>query len=333
MSALAVLAFCARAAATFGATFVLARIAGKLGWRDAPSEQTAARKLQGRPVPPVGGVALALGACVLGVAPLAAEFDRAAELLPALPWPRPEAALLALALAFGVGLVDDLLRDGLAPASKLALQLAAALPLAASILVREGLPALLPAVLLVFLAAWSMNAANTFDNSDGALALGALAGLATHPTLAAPLLGLLPLQLDARERTLGPHATPTAYLGDAGSHALGLALLLLPYGWPLLLLASLDLLRLARVRIEAGSRPWIGDRRHLGHMLARRLASRPAIACALALPVLSGHAALRVLGLSTRGFALASLLVALGFVLLLSSARRAHACPDGGTSE
>ncbi len=65
-------------------------------------------------------------------------------------------------------------------------------------------------------------------------------------------------------------STPLAYLGDGGSHLLGMALLVVPGAWPALGLPLLDLARVALERARAGEAPWRGDRRHLAHRLERR---------------------------------------------------------------
>ena len=48
---------------------------------------------------------------------------------------------------------------------------------------------------------------------------------------------------------------------------LGALVLLVPAAWPALALPLFDLLRLSALRLARGSRPWIGDRRHLAHRL------------------------------------------------------------------
>ncbi len=252
----------------------LARLAPRLGWLDRAAGAERARKLQERPVPPVGGAAvlagLVAGALVLAAA--GAELRLAARGARELAWLAPlasPAGAAAVALAFLAGLVDDALR--LAPARKLAAQLVAAAPLAihACGAPTGGVLAALGALALALVA---LNAVNTFDNADGAAtSVGAL-GLALGAPLAAlALLGFLPSNVDGRRpAAAGRRAAPTAYLGDSGSHLVGMLVALCPPAWPALTLPLVDLARLSFVRTRAGSRPWIGDRRHLAHRLEAR---------------------------------------------------------------
>lgn len=228
------------------------------------------RKLQERPVPLVLGTALAAGCAAAFV--LSSLFDGGA------PAPRVAAALAA---AWLLGLVDDLAPRGLGPAVKFAGQCAVALLWASE-------PGAAPAELALRAAAAlaAMNAANTFDNADGALlaccgapllALGAPAGAAAA--------ALLPWNL--------ARGGARAYLGDSGSHFLGLLLLVAhPAAWTLLCLPACDLLLVALERLRAGQAPWRGDRRHLAHRLQRAGWTRVAVAgalCAAALLPLAGE--------------------------------------------
>ncbi len=251
------LAFTAAAASTF----VLARIAERFAWVDAASDAPD-RKQQARPVPPVGGAAIGLALCVAilvdpGALP---EFSS--------PWTRA-----ALAIAFAVGLADDLAPRGLSPLSKLAGQVAAGAVLAAPAWSSDAREALLVAALAVA----AQNALNTFDNADGAAASVAACGFALgHPTALAATLGFLPFNL-----WLGRSAR--AYLGDSGSHLLGVALVTsLPHGMAALYLPALDLARVSVVRIARGIPPWVGDRRHLAHRLQVAGLGRTAVALTLA---------------------------------------------------
>jgi UDP-GlcNAc:undecaprenyl-phosphate GlcNAc-1-phosphate transferase len=228
-------------------------------------------------VPAVGGAAVLLGLAVGGTAlglggqgPLASSGGGGG-------WPSTWAAsfgpltpawLLALLAAFGAGLADDLRRGGLAPRAKLLAQVLAGLPLlAAALAARPDAAGLAIGLGLVAGALVAINAVNTFDNSDGAAGtLGLLALAAPAPLAAAALLGFLPFNLDARRQRAG-RAAPTCYLGDSGSHLVGMLIALTPPAWPALWLPLLDLGRLSVLRLTRGSRPWIGDRRHLAHRL------------------------------------------------------------------
>jgi UDP-N-acetylmuramyl pentapeptide phosphotransferase/UDP-N-acetylglucosamine-1-phosphate transferase len=146
---------------------------------------------------------------------------------------------------------------------------------------------------------FAANAWNTFDNADGvATGLGAI-GLASGGAAGAgAALGFLPWNL-ARPRSApgaaapprppsvgstgaecagrtpipappeGRRQAPVAYLGDSGSHLLGMLLLLTPGAWPVFLLPAADLARLSVVRLRRGRAPWQGDRRHLAHRLEK----------------------------------------------------------------
>ena len=274
-------------------TPVLARGARALGVGDASGGAAADRKPQRQRVPTVGGivllVTLILGALWLGSARILDPtgwlgLEGATPFELALVW----GALLG---AFALGLLDDSVRDGLAPFPKVLAQALAALPLAFYGARRQG-PDLaqwsqwmgldgvwgpwIAGFLTLLAALAAMNIANTFDNHDGALAGVAAVGCAwSAAPVAAGLLGFLPWNTNAHrrgERDAG--ASPTAYLGDSGSHLIGLLVLLNPAAWPVLLVPSLDLARLSIVRWRAGSAPWVGDRRHLAHLLVARGRSR-----------------------------------------------------------
>ncbi len=287
-------------------TGILARLARSRGLGDAPSGKTRERKAQGRAVPFVGGAAL-LAALVL-----AAVLFGDAQFLDPHGWfgvageaPRLGRVLLWASVlgAFGVGLLDDLLVEGLAPLQKVCGQVLSSLPFAflcsqtfgPGLAQWSGLP--LPGALFVaalaacFCVLVSMNVVNTFDNFDGALAgVGAVGFLFSAPALAAGLAGFLPWNLNAEplgdrgQRDAG--ASPSADLGDSGSRLLGFLVLLHPLAWGLLLVPALDLARLSLLRWRAGSAPWVGDSRHLAQDLGRRGWSRPRVALVLALTAL-----------------------------------------------
>ena len=235
-------------AATAGATVALAGIAERSGFSDEPSAAPD-RKLQPRGVPPIGGAALFVG--------FLAASATVGSMVPDLPiWP-------ALSLALALGFVDDRTPGGLKPASLLAGQ-----TIVAGALVMAGWrfgPGTSPldTVVSLLAAIAAMNAVNTFDNADGAATSFGILGLAGgSPIAAAPLLGFLPFNLWIRRGR-----APLAYLGNSGSHLLGVLLVADPIARAALVLPLLDLARLAFVRRRAGSAPWQGDRRHLAHRL------------------------------------------------------------------
>lgn len=242
------------ACAGFVLTGACAALATRLGLVDR-RESAPERKRQLTPVPRVGGLVLALVFFTF------ASWTRLGAL--SAPW--------SAAAAFLVGLADDLAPRGLARALKFALEAGVCALFAWEM---PGSPAWNLA-----LAAGALAAANTFDNADGALAgLGCL-GLGAAGSPGGPLLaGFLPWNLWLRD----VHGTSGAYLGDAGSHLLAIALASDARSAPLLVLPALDLARLAWVRWRAGSRPWIGDRRHLAHRLQARGLGPTAVALALA---------------------------------------------------
>ncbi len=262
--------------AAFVCTWFLARLAPRLGWVDCAD---GGRKQQRVPLPLVGGAALAVGLA------LASAFGAPEGDLRGLPeWPQSLTSpwsLAALAAAFLLGLVDDVLRGGLRPAAKLVGQ-ALCGSLAAGPLIAAG--AWLPALFLIGAALVALNALNTFDNADGAAAGISVLGLAGPvPVAACALLGFLPFNLRRADERALLGRLPRAILGDSGSHLLGMLVLLTPAAWPALTLPLLDLARVAIERMRSGQPPWVGDRRHLAHRLQARGLSPAAVALALAL--------------------------------------------------
>ena len=132
---------------------------------------------------------------------------------------------------------------------------------------------------MFLLALVAMNAVNTWDNADGAAGGLTLVALPAGP-LGAAAAGFLPWNLWRRG------GAPIAYLGDAGSHLVGVAIAARPEAIGVLLLPLLDLARLSVVRVAAGSRPWIGDRRHLAHRF--EAAGVPGVGVAALLAGLAG---------------------------------------------
>jgi UDP-N-acetylmuramyl pentapeptide phosphotransferase/UDP-N-acetylglucosamine-1-phosphate transferase len=269
--------------------------AARLGWLDPRPGSALARKTQ-VPAAPVGGLAMAL-ALAFGLSLSSAEAparlaahglgpEGARWLMASLEFP-PLLASLSLLLALALGCLDDLWREGLGPLAKLGGQAVAALPW--TILASEtgylGFEGSAAALLAGGAALAAMNLVNTWDNSDGAaLSLGAVAGLAIgSPALLGASLGLLPWNL---RRPARPGPLPQLYLGDGGSHLLGMALAIEPAGLFVLIVPALDLLRLSIERPLRGSRPWIGDRRHLAHLLAQRGWPRPLVLLSLVVVLL-----------------------------------------------
>lgn len=313
-------------------TAVFAHFAERRGFVDDGSEAPL-RKLQERPVAPVGGAAIVCG-CVLAalaarsiadidpwrwiqlpldVVDAAHEFRRRAWIA---------AALLA---AFAVGLCDDLAPRGLSPPQKLGGQAIA------GVLLGIALGACGASVRWEWIAAGiasaivAQNALNTFDNADGAAAASTGFGFApVAPVIACALLGFLPFNLSLGRAARDGRSTPRAYLGDSGSHFLGVLVLLHPQAALALAVPLLDLVRVAIVRASKGIAPWIGDRRHLAHRMLDRGWS-PALTvlalCAIAAPILAAGEIQRELG----GGALVLLAGAAGTLAAFVAALRA--CP------
>lgn len=308
---------CALAAWCFG------RMAPWAGWVDGGDR---GHKLGVAPVSLAGGAAIVCGllagwACINALGRDSASFVPGRELLALFAsWLGPGATLLpwgAVLVAFAVGLIDDLAPNGLHAGPKLAGQALAGVAL--------GLPlfwsspstshALAATALLVLGAVIVQNALNTFDTADGIASGLALAALAVPaPLFAAPIAAFLPFNF-AR----GSARTPKSILGDSGSHALGILILLTPAAWPALALPLFDLARLVVVRAKAARKPWVGDRRHLAHRLELRGLGPHAVAALLvaaASPsIVLGFCGVR--GWLPGGVALGLLLTAAAFTALL----------------
>jgi UDP-N-acetylmuramyl pentapeptide phosphotransferase/UDP-N-acetylglucosamine-1-phosphate transferase len=105
------------------------------------------------------------------------------------------------------------------------------------------------------------------------------AGLVAASPMGGAPLAFLPFTL---VRARGSDV-PRAWLGDGGSHFLGILLLTTPVAWAALVLPALDLARVAFVRARSGDPVWRGDRRHLAHVLAWRGLSPPMVVLVLVL--------------------------------------------------
>jgi UDP-N-acetylmuramyl pentapeptide phosphotransferase/UDP-N-acetylglucosamine-1-phosphate transferase len=195
-----------------------------------------------------------------------------------------DAALLSIGLAGLLGLVDDL--RPLSPALKLAGQAFAALPLAIALppTLPFALPPLLAHSAAVALALLYVNAWNFMDGIDGIAASAAAAvcagvwfasagqggiSAALAPLLLAACVGFLPINL--------PKAR--AFMGDCGSHALGMGLAAMVLGAPSIaagavaLAASaaflVDVLGTLVMRARDGERLASAHRRHLYQLVTR----------------------------------------------------------------
>ena len=286
-------------ATAFVATPVLATVALHANWVDR-REGLEDRKPRTDPVPTVGGFALLIAIAVACV------------------WAGPLWTWPALLAAFSLGLLDDSLPGGLTPLQKLTGQLVVASLLAAAAPLGDhsswvaGLTAMV-----------AMNAVNTFDNADGAAGGLGLVGLA--PTAAgAACLGFLPWNLARRPG----RSAPFAYLGDSGSHLLGVLIASTPGALWVLLLPLLDLARLAPLRLRAGSKPWVGDRRHLAHRL--EAAGWGPIPIAIGLALLAAPPVWGLALAGSWGVIVGAGLTVGGFTVIVRAT--SDPCPAGGRS-
>lgn len=275
----ALVAGCVTSAAAFGLLRLAHGRASRGALLDGASGPDAHRKLQARPVPVVGGLAIVLGilAGLLVRQALGSSQGWMAAGAPGfwpdwlgLPAASPDSLSLvpALLVALAVGLADDLRPVGLEWRVKLLGQALVGLTLVGPGLAAGHL-ALSTALLFGAVCVVAQNAFNTFDNADGAATGLGVLGLAGVSTLGAgAMLGFLPYNMVRRSQPRSADL-PRSYLGDSGSHALGLFVAAHPASWPVLLLPLCDLARLSVVRLRAGTRPWIGDRRHLAHRFER----------------------------------------------------------------
>ncbi|MGA0060100.1 MAG: MraY family glycosyltransferase [Planctomycetota bacterium] len=243
------------------------------------------RKRHGRP-PPMAGIIPCLAAAIwFGVAghPVLAG-----------------AVLVAGATGFG----DDLRKarhDGLGWRTK-----ACGLIGASALVVHGtlGIDAVPLEVCAAFVAATfvCINATNFLDNMHGVATSVAVVGLALTAAggreealpLAAIWLAFLPFNW--------PHGR--AFLGDAGAYALGTSLaamaVLAADGRPLAALAPtavlwLDFVQVVSARLYLGYAPWIGDRRHLSHLLLGAGVPLPLVAPVLAAVALAAGLAIPIL--------------------------------------
>ena len=311
-------------------TVILQPLSGRLGLLDMPD----GRKLHGRGVPVIGGIAMFAGILVpaaIGDGVLNAGWN----------------LLTGLAVLVALGVIDDA-RDLPGP-TKFAVQTAAALlmvlpdgpivhdlghvPLFGALPLG---PAALPATVL-FIVAY-MNAFNMFDGLDGlaggtaAVTLGGLAVAASARGLDARLavvllllfavLGFLVFNLRHPWRLRA-----SVFMGDAGSLMLGAAIAYLAVvivaapahaGEPplaaiawVLALPLIDMASLIPRRLKDGHNPMKADRRHLHHLLVDSgVPAHKAVGVLLAV-----QAALAAIGLATWGAGVPEHLLALALLI------------------
>lgn len=293
-------------------------------------DQPNARSLHERPVPRVGGIAVAAGACA------GAAF---------LPWTLPLALLGAVILLFAVSLLDDLY--GLPIVVRLSVHLAAAGAAAWFTLGSSaGATTIIGAALAI---AWMINAYNFMDGADGLAGGMAMIGFSGCAWLAhaAGEPGLAGLCLAIGAASAGflvfNFSPARVFMGDAGSVPLGfLAGALGLHGWdhgawslwqPLILFslfiadASVTLAR----RVVGGERFWQAHHDHYYQRLIRMgWSHRRTALAAYALMLGAAVIALALSGLSDTVQALAaagwfSVLAAVMIAIELRWRRRALA--------
>jgi UDP-GlcNAc:undecaprenyl-phosphate GlcNAc-1-phosphate transferase len=238
------------------------------------------RKTQERPIPKLGGVALALAFSSI-VLLIFLIFGRSGDFFLAL-----SVVLPALGLA-AVGFFDD--RANLNPYLRLLLQ--AAFALLAWILGSQIVVTGVPILDVLGFVIWVMvivNGVNLLDNSDG-LAASTVLVSAVGAAIIAGLFGqeLVSLMALALAGTcagfLGLNWFPArVYMGDAGAYFLGFLLAILtvrlrPEGLPsslgiaiavlLVLLPLIDTVYVVTKRMASGVHPFTAGRDHLSHII------------------------------------------------------------------
>ncbi|MBR5342703.1 MAG: undecaprenyl/decaprenyl-phosphate alpha-N-acetylglucosaminyl 1-phosphate transferase [Oscillospiraceae bacterium] len=310
------------------------QLALRLGAVDRPG----GRRVNRRPVPRMGG--LALSAAFLAAAPLFCAADG------------PLLGLLCGALLIAaLGAADDLL--DLRPGLKLLGQLAAAAPaLKGGIVLRsvslpsgESLalpPALAAGLTLLWLVACT-NAVNLIDGLDGLAvgvsALGSLSMLLVALSLSAPAVAVLLAALTGACLGFLPYNRSPAqiFMGDAGSQFLGFALgalsvmgllkfhALVSFFVPLLALSVplADTLFAVLRRLRRGQSPFRADRGHIHHrLLDLGLSQKQAVAVLYGASSLQGLTAVLLAGTDALSRALCLLpALALGLAVWLCALR------------
>jgi UDP-GlcNAc:undecaprenyl-phosphate/decaprenyl-phosphate GlcNAc-1-phosphate transferase len=329
----------------------VAALARRLGILDPPGS----RKIHGQPMPRLGGVAVfaTFALVVIGGYTLAPSLD-------GLPWVharfgdavaplreayRVEAKLLAVlggaALAFGVGLCDDLWGSRFPAWAKAAGQIAAALVLVAADVRTSFLPYdWMNSILTVVWLFGVTNAFNLLDNMDG-LSAGVAFVASAVLLINAWSLGeffislILVAFMGSLLGFLFFNFHPARiFLGDCGSLFIGylmgsLTLLeryvshasgtLFPVLMPVVVLAVpiVDTASVVVIRMREGRPVYVGDRRHLSHRLLALGFSQRGAALVLYLTTFSLGLGAASLTDASLGQSLLILLQSFGFVALL----------------
>jgi UDP-GlcNAc:undecaprenyl-phosphate GlcNAc-1-phosphate transferase len=341
--------------AAFLIATLLVPVAGALAHRYGVLDAPGPRKVHDDVTPRIGGIAvfLAFIAIVLAGYWLAPHLGRVSFVLTYLGAPfallgeayRVEGKLLALivggAVAFSVGLLDDVLGERFGPGWKLAGQTLAALVLVSGGIRTEFLH--YPAANVAFTVLWVVgitNAFNLLDNMDG-LSAGVALVSSFVLLLNAWLLGefFIALVLVAFMGSLLGFLVfnwhpASIFLGDCGSHFIGFTIASLtlleryvshasstyvPVLMPVLVLALpiVDTTTVVVIRLREHRPIYVGDNRHLSHRLVALGMSRPLAVATIYLMTLA--VGLGAVGLAHATFvhALVILVQALAVVALM----------------
>jgi UDP-GlcNAc:undecaprenyl-phosphate/decaprenyl-phosphate GlcNAc-1-phosphate transferase len=324
--------------AAFVISTALVPLAGAIARRYGVLDAPGPRKVHARATPRIGGIAVfaAFTLIVLAGFWLAPELGHLPLVTVYLAVPvamlqesyRVEGKLLALlaggAIAFGVGLLDDVLGQRFGPAKKLAGQTLAALVLVAGGIRTDFLQH--DAANIAFTILWVVgvtNAFNLLDNMDG-LSAGVAFIASFVLLLNAWLLGefFIALVLVAfMGSVLGflvfNWHPASIFLGDCGSHFVGFAMASLtlleryvshasssyfPVLMPVIVLALpiVDTTTVVVIRLREHRPIYVGDSRHLSHRLVALGLSRPLAVATIYLMTLA--IGLGAVGLAHAGF-------------------------------
>ena len=295
---------------SLGSVAASIRIAHRVGAVDRPDSE---RKIQERPIPKLGGVAVALTLLIVVVAALWI-LDRESDI---------PLALGVLGPALGVailGYVDDIREIN--PWVRLGSQAGLALIawFAGTQVNVFGIAALDAAIMVIWIVA-IINGLNLLDNSDGlagstvlvsSIGAGVIAVINGQNIISLMAFSITGIAIGFLWHNWYP---ARVYMGDSGAYFLGfllavLAIRLRPVDSPqaigiliailLLLLPLVDTSYVVISRLHRGVHPFTAGRDHLSHVLQNRGASVPASVLALMGLLVASSAAAVVLALVTR---------------------------------
>ncbi len=295
---------------SLGSVAASIRIAHRVGAVDRPDSE---RKIQERPIPKLGGVAVALTLLIVVVAALWI-LDRESDI---------PLALGVLGPALGVailGYVDDIREIN--PWVRLGSQAALALIawFAGTQVNVFGIAAIDAAIMVIWIVA-IINGLNLLDNSDGlagstvlvsSIGAGVIAVINGQNIISLMAFSITGIAIGFLWHNWYP---ARVYMGDSGAYFLGfllavLAIRLRPVDSPqaigiliailLLLLPLVDTSYVVISRLRRGVHPFTAGRDHLSHVLQNRGASVPASVLALMGLLVASSSAAVVLAVLTR---------------------------------